>query len=244
MTRVIFNGKGLKVIALTSFLMSVPVVMMAQGDLRIGVHASPLVSWFGSDNGNIISQGAKPGFNFGISANKYFSENYAVTFGIDLINAGGKLATNSDSFFTLKSKESTTTTPVLAGKTITYNIQYLAIPIGLKLQTTQIGYVSFFTNIGIDPKVVIGGKASIPAQNDGITITPKIDKQNAMAELKPFNLGYHVTIGAEYGVGGNTVLVFGVGYENNFLDITKDLSGQIKDKIKQNMLSLQLGVIF
>ena len=49
-----------------------------------------------------------------------------------------------------------------ADEEITYKIQYLSIPIGLKLKTNQIGYLTFFTNIGLDPKIVIAGKADIP----------------------------------------------------------------------------------
>jgi len=51
---------------------------------------------------------------------------------------------------------------VAANEPVAYKIQYLAVPLGLKLQTNQIGYLTFFSDVGLDPKVMIGGKADIP----------------------------------------------------------------------------------
>jgi hypothetical protein len=50
--------------------------------------------------------------------------------------------------------------------------------------------------------------------------------------------------GIEYSLGGNTALVFGLGYENNFIDITKDLNNQPNDRIAQNIFRFRLGVNF
>ncbi len=210
--------------------------LSAQNNLKIGLHATPLVSWFGTDNSLMTNQGSRPGFNFGLSLNKYFARNYAFTLGLEMENAGGRLSYANDALFEFSNKESTYTETILANNAVIYNIQYVAMPIGLQLQTTQIGYITFFTNVGMDPKVVVGGKASVPAQD--------IDKQTALSELKVFNLGYFVKAGIEYSIGAGTSAVIGVSYTNNFLDVTKDLHDQIKDKITQNILSLQLGIFF
>ena len=74
----------------------------------------------------------------------------------------------------------------------------------LKLQTNQIGYLTFFSDLGLDPKIVIGGKADIPSLN--------ISGENAMNELNMFNLSYHITAGIEYSLGGTTALVLGLGF--------------------------------
>lgn len=107
---------------------------------------------------------------------------------------------------------------------------------GLKLQTNQIGYLKFFTDAGIDPKVVIGGKADIPSLD--------IKGQSANKEIGFFNLSYHVMAGIEYGIGGNTEVVLGLDFENNFIDITSDIGNQPEDKISQKLLSFRLGVNF
>jgi hypothetical protein len=125
---------------------------------------------------------------------------------------------------------------VLPNEKVVYKIQYLSVPFGLKLQTNQIGYLTFFTDLGLDPKVVIGGKADIPSQ--------QISGENAMKELNIFNLSYHVTAGIEYSLGGNTAFVAGLNFDNNFLDITKDNGAQPIDKVSHKMLSFRIGVNF
>ena len=125
---------------------------------------------------------------------------------------------------------------VLPGKPVVYKIQYLSFPIGLKLQTNQIGYLTFFSDLGLDPKIVVSRKADIPSLN--------ISGENALNELRMFNLSYHITAGIEYSLGGTTAIVFGLNFDNNFLDITKDNGNQPRDKVSHKILSFRLGVNF
>lgn len=210
-------------------------IIQAQQKIGFGIHADPVISWFSSDNKETKNVGSRPGFNFGLTFNRYFSPNYSFSTGISLINAGGRLA-NSDTtkliFTNLKYKIVT----VLPNQSVVYKIQYLSIPIGLKLQTNQIGYITFFTDLGLDPKVVIGGKADIPSL--------KITDEAASSELRLFNLSYHITGGIEYSLGGTTAMVVGLNFENNFLDITKDNGDQPKDKVSHKMLSFRFGINF
>jgi hypothetical protein len=54
--------------------------------------------------------------------------------------------------------------------------------------------------------------------------------------------------GVEYSIGGSTALIFGLGFERNFLDITKNFDykpyNQLPDKISQNVLKIRVGVNF
>jgi hypothetical protein len=203
---------------------------------KFGVHADPMITWFGSDNSVVINKGSRPGLNFGLSVYRYFGPNYSFSTGINLISAGGRLVTDQKITFSLSHGGTLQNVPVDSAASIVYKIQYLSIPIGLKLQTNQIGYYTFFTDLGLDPKVVVGGKADIPSI--------PIKSENAMEELRMFNLSYHIMAGVEYGIGGSTALVLGIGFDNNFLDITKDKSNQPTDKISHKMLSFRLGVNF
>jgi hypothetical protein len=207
-------------------------MIQAQQKIGFGIHADPVISWFSSDIKEIKNDGARPGFNFGLTFNRYFTPNYSFSTGISLLNAGGRLV--SDSTTVLEFTNFTST--VLPGNPVIYKIQYLAIPFGLKFETNQIGYLTFFTDLGLDPKVVIGGKADIPSLD--------ISGENAVKELKMFNLSYHITAGIEYSLGGTTAMVLGLNFDNNFLDITKDNGDQPIDKVSHKMLSFRLGVNF
>lgn len=200
--------------------------------ISLGIHADPAVSWFSSDVKEVESDGARPGFCFGLVFNRYFTHNYSFSTGISLLNAGGRVVSSSETIMSFPN----TTHTVLADKPVTYKIQYLVIPIGLKLQTNQIGYISYFTDLGLDPKIVLNGKVDIPSLD--------LKGENASEELKMFNMGYHITGGIEYSLGGSTAIILGLNFDNNFLDITKDNGVQPKDKLSQKIISFKFGVNF
>jgi hypothetical protein len=208
---------------------------VAQPFINFSIHFDPLLSWFSTDSYDTRNDGVVPGFNFGISYNKYFSPNYSFSSGINIISAGGRIINNETTRFELKNYNSTILT-VQPGEAITYKITYLSIPLGLKLQTNQIGYGRFFTDIGIDPKIVIGGRADIPSLD--------IKGGNASPELNLFNLSFHIMAGMEYPLSVNNSFIIGIGFEKSLFDITRDNGDQPSNVVIQKMLSIRLGMTF
>jgi hypothetical protein len=207
-------------------------ISYSQEKISFGVHADPVISWFSSDVKQVRNNGARPGFSFGLTYNKYFTSNYSFSTGISLLGTSGKIVSSDTTvmdFSNFKSK-------VLPGNTVVYKVQYLAIPIGLKLQTNQIGYLTFFADLGFVPKIVINRKIDIPSLS--------IAGENGSNELRMFNLSYHITGGIEYSLGGSTSLQFGLDFDNNFLDITKDNGKPRNDRVSQKILSFRFGVNF
>ena len=201
-------------------------------DIRFGVFADPVISWFSSDTKVTKNDGARAGFNFGFTFNRYFSKNYSFSSGISIMSAGGRLY-NTD---TINMAFNKFTVEVPSGKTVIYKIQYIDVPIGLKFESNQIGYVTFFSDLGIDPKFVVGGKADIPSA--------EIKSEAAVNELRKINISYHILAGIEYSLGGTTGMIFGIGFEKNFLDVTRDINNQPEDKVSQNILKFRIGVNF
>ena len=228
-----FNKISLVKILLCMLLTIIPLnISNAQQIISFGIHADPLISWFSTDVKEVKNDGARAGFNFGLTFNRYFTPNYSFSTGISLMRAGGRLVSSDTTVLELsKSKYR-----VLPGNPVVYKIQYLVFPVGLKLQTNQIGYLTFFSDLGLDPKIVIDGKADIPSLN--------VTDEKATNELRMFNLSYHVTAGIEYSLGGSTALVFGLNFDNNFLDITKDNGNQPTDNVSHKILSFRLGINF
>jgi hypothetical protein len=212
-------------------LISSPLYLVhAQQRIGFGIHVDPSVNWFSSDISQVRNDGARAGFNFGLTYNKYFAPNYSFSTGISLMRTGGRLVSSDTTEMQfIKSK-------VLPGNPVIYKIQYLAFPIGLKLQTNQIGYFTFFSDLGLDPKIAVSRKADIPSLN--------ISGENAKNEINLFNLSYHITAGIEYSLGGTTALIFGLNFENNFLDATIDSGNQRVDKVSQKILNFRFGVNF
>jgi hypothetical protein len=229
-----FQGfiNGVKQVSLIFLLILSPVTLTAQQRISFGIHADPVISWFSTDNKQVQNDGARAGFNFGLTYNNYFTPNYSFSTGISLMRTGGRLVSSDTTVLEFSKSKA----KVLPGNPVVYKIQYLVFPIGLKLETKQIGYVTYFSDLGLDPKIVISRRADIPSLN--------ITNENASNELNLFNLSYHVSVGIEYSIGGSTALVFGLRYENNFLDITKDNGNQPTDKVSQQILSFRFGVNF
>jgi hypothetical protein len=207
-------------------------IVHAQQRIGFGIHADPSVNWFSTDISQVRYDGARAGFNFGLTYNKYFAPNYSFSTGISLMRTGGRLVSSDTTTMELSNSRS----KVLPGNPVEYKIQYLVIPIGLKLQTNQIGYLTFFSDLGLDPKIAISRKADIPSLN--------ISGENAKNEINLFNLSYHITAGIEYSLGGSTALVFGLNFDNNFLDATTDNGNPRTDKVSQKILSFRFGVNF
>ncbi len=217
------------------FVILIPCISNAQPKITFGLHADPVISWFSTDINVVKNDGARAGFNFGLSINNYFSRNYSFSTGINLVSAGGRTVSSEPTNLRL-GKHDLVEATVLPGKPVIYKIQYLAVPLGLKLQTNQIGFITFFSDIGLDPKVVIGGKIDVPSLD--------ISGENALRELRIFNLSYHITGGIEYSVGGSTAFVLGLNFDNNFLDITRDYVDQPVDKVSHKLLSFRIGLNF
>ena len=201
-------------------------------NFRFGIFADPVISWFSSDTKVTSNEGARAGFNFGMTFNRYFSKNYSFSTGISILNAGGRLH-NTD---TVTMHFNNFNTVVKPGESVTYRMQYIDIPLGLKFESNQIGYITFFTDLGLDPKYLVGGKMDIPDES--------ISKETATKELNRFNMSYHLMTGIEYSLGGTTAVVLGIGYENNFIDATKDIGDQPVDRIRQNIIRFRLGINF
>jgi len=211
----------IKILLISLMLSLIPQKSFSQ-EIQIGLYTEPLISWFSSDTDLSVNDGARPGLAFGLTYDRYFARNYAFS----------SLSYSDTLLIRFKNSE----TELNAGDNITYRIQYLSVPLGIKLKTNQIGYMTFFANTGISPKVIIGGKGDMPSKN--------IEKVNVTEELRLFNLGYYITIGTEYSLSGRTAIVLGIAYEDNFMDVTKDYPGQPEDKISHHMLRFRIGLNF
>lgn len=215
----------------TLLLLTATPAIKAQ-DYRFGVYASPLISWFSPDVSKIDNEGARAGFSFSFMYERMFTDNYSLVAGVNLISSGGRLAGREKFTFEFPSF----TRQIGADTSIIYRIQYFSVPVGLKLKTNEIGNLTYFADFGLDPKMAVRGRVDIPAID--------IEGERAMSEIKRFNFGWHINAGIEYELGVETSAVLGLGFENNFFDVTKDNRDQPKDKTSQKMLRFIFGVNF
>jgi hypothetical protein len=212
------------------FFLGVMVAMQSQTKMRFSLMFNPGLSWYTSDVRNVKASGTVMGLGYGLAADAYFSDNYAFSTGISIESINGNLQYKDSSQFALSSK----TVTLQPGTSVKYNVQYLTIPLGLKMKSIEIGYITYFAQLGINTHYTISAKGT---SNDANNL---LDKDNISREVNFFNLGYHIGGGMEYSIGGNSALIFGIMYNHGFSDITKSKA----DNIMYNNVSLRLGFLF
>jgi opacity protein-like surface antigen len=221
-----------KKIILFFILALLPAKILLAQDYRYGVYATPVISWFKTDIEEVKNQGARAGFIFGISAERQLTDNWHFNTGLAFINSSARLKSVNATYFRFPSH----TAVVAAGEPVIYRIQYISVPVGIKIKTSEIGYLTYFAEFGLDPKVVVRGRADIPSIN--------IKGENAMNEIRRFNVGYHLNGGVDYSIDENISLILGLGYESNIFDITKDNDNQATDRTSQKLLKFIFGINF
>ncbi len=199
-------------------------------EIKFVAHADPLITWMSSNGSDYSSMGAKPGLDLGINVLYYFRENYAASSGISFLSAGGRQTAIDPHTVVFNSFEA----DVAPGDEIVYNLRYLNVPLGARLQTNQSGPMVYFTDLGFDIRVLLKSTIDLPVSSEG-----PIDGENARTEVYGMNAGWHVLLGMEYELSTETSLVFGLGFNRDFFDVTKDLedadqpAGQVKIKYVQ-----------
>ena len=195
--------------------------------IQFGIFFDPQVTWMSSDNNEITGNGSRVGFNFGLTLHNFFTENYAFTTGISLNQTGGKLRYSDSTYFRVQEEVDT----LLPGTTINYKLQYLNIPVGLTLKTNEIGYMTYFAQLGFDIQFNL---KAIGDESNGF------EDERIKEEVNLFNLGYHAGIGVEYRLGGSTAAIGGIRWSSGLTDVTSN----DRANVTMNAISIHIGVLF
>ena len=203
--------------------------LQAQSNLRLGAHFEPIVSWFAPKSSGIEKDGARPGYSGGLSVEYYFSPNYALASGLSLTSLGGNLLYRNETPISRGGGDDVILEP---GTTVAYTLSYLSIPATLKMKTNQIGFVSYFAQLGFYPLINIGSRAK--------STDHKLQKDNVSEEINALSLSYGFGGGVEYNIGGQTAIEVGVFFNNGFTDIFS----QKDHRAALNYLTLRAGIMF
>jgi len=196
--------------------------------MEISVFTEPQLSWLSSDEGSVMSSGNVLHLKTGIGFDFFFMENYALTVGFSLNNSGGKLL-YSDTIVFAQEFDSI---GAPGGSVLKHNLQYLCVPLGLKLKTEEMGFTTFYFHGGFAPMININARTSSDLLG--------YDRENIRPEVNAFNFSYFLEAGIEYRLAGNTAVAAGIKWSSGFTDITKN------DFANNNLTAtgLHLGIIF
>ena len=212
---------------LSLIILIFPVQIFSQ-KLSFSVVFDPQITWMKSDSKSMKTDGTRFGFNAGLVLDRYFAENYAFSTGVSIWQTGGKLMLVDSKGF----QDTFWLDTLPSGTTVNYNLQYITIPISLKLNSNQIGYITFFAHLGANNHMNVRALAGVPGMD--------ISDEDIMKEVRFIMMSYFIGGGLEYSLGGNTALMAGLYFTNGFRDVRKTEDY----KVYIGNIAIRLGVKF
>ncbi len=213
-------------------------------NVRMGLTASPQLSWMKSDASTISSDGVQAGFNFGLLTDFFFADRYSFSTGLMINNTGGTLLYKDSLLFKTNDKDYN----LQAGSKIKYKIQYIDIPLSFKMESNQIGYFVYYAQFGLTSHVRVGASADIEGEtlsaDSTLLTTVSLSGAGCKNEINLFNVSYNIGAGVNYYFSKNTAITLGILYTNGFIDITNNTDKLIKDNVSLRCVTLRVGVLF
>lgn len=241
-----------KIAFLFSILILAGVELSAQSAFRFGFQLSPNFTWMANNERTINGNGTNLGLKVGVIGEKFISaqDNYLLTFGVGFaFNQGGTLKHDiGGDFWTNSLDEGDPLRSLPDGVNLKYGIQYIELPIGLKMRTQEFGYLRYY----IEPAFTLGIKTQARGSIDG-TGGISAEDIDIKKDVGFINLSLGIGAGVEYSIGENLSLVGGLAFQSGFTDVSNDdavqkAAGQAPvaedSKAKINSLTIRIGVMF
>ncbi|MFA6276890.1 MAG: porin family protein [Pedobacter sp.] len=194
---------------------------------RLGLTAHPNFGYIKAENGK--SNGVSLGFSYGLIGDFNFAENYSFSTGLTITTINGK-STEINALPYHASVSSTT--PV--SYDLKYKMQYVEIPLTIKLKTGNFGNIRWFGQFGLSNDIKIGAKQD--AESNGKELA---DDVNSSDWTRFYRAGLIIGGGAEFNINGKTSIMTGITLNNGFTNISTG-----ENNIRNHYVALNLGVFF
>lgn len=228
---------------------------------KLGIKVAPNLGWIKSDTKEVEGNGMAVGFTFGLMGDfRLGKDNYALSTGVFMNISGGNQVSKAFDLNTATTGDAPSNVVVkVPALEFARRYQYVEIPILIKLKTNEMGYMTYFGQLGFGSAFNISAKSDeYTLENkttDGIGYSSFVQEEKAKHtdETSPFRASLIVGAGAEYKFAGNTAMVFGVNYNNGFTDLFQKgelfasdvaLNDDVETHGKLHYLELLLGIYF
>jgi hypothetical protein len=224
---------------------------------RFGFKGSMNFSWVKVMEGRVKNNGAPLGLSYGIMADFNLADNPAYWLSTELIITS--LPGNIAAMDTLYNRSTIPSGAPFTKAEFDYKLQYIQIPISLKLKTGEIGNLVYWGQFGLAPAIMIQNKVTTntvekfyeegttshspnSSNNDPLDFGGReSDNKGAFKDnVVPVRLSMVLGLGTEFKISGKTAGVLGLRYDNSFTDLFWDSSV----KGRNHYLALNVGVFF
>ncbi|MES2827208.1 MAG: porin family protein [Bacteroidota bacterium] len=193
---------------------------------RLGLTAHPTIGWVKPDIGK--SNGVALGFSYGLIGDFNFTQNYSFATGLTITTINGKSSE-------VLTSQSLGGAPVQSEYQLKYKLQYVEVPLTLKLKTVKINNVRYYGQFGLSNNIKIGAK-----QNIDITGGSSSKGIDVSDDIKFYRAGLIIGAGAEFDISTNSSITTGLTFNNGFTDITNDKSTTVRN----HYIGINFGVFF
>ena len=168
-----------------------------QGGLKISTN----LNWLKSNVSTYSNDGIKLGWGWGVFAEYQLAKNYYFSPSLEFLYNGVNLE-EKNTLYTQHTK---------------YHLNYVSLPLTIKMKTNQIGYFKYYGQFGIDPSLLIKAMGDIQTDSSLVNSSYIQNGENVKSQMFPIRLGLVVGLGCEYNFVGNTSLTASLTFNNGFL---------------------------
>lgn len=196
---------------------------------RLGLTAHPTIGWVKPEDGK--GNGVNIGFSYGLIGDFNFAENYSFSTGLMVTTINGK----STEFNVSPYNDLIDTTNPTTAYDLKYKLQYIEIPITVKLKTAKVGDLRWYGQFGLSNGFNIGAKQDAESGGQGLANDENIYKYTNL-----YRAGLIIGGGGEFDVADNTSITAGITFNNGFTDISDDKNRNVRN----HYIGINFGVFF
>lgn len=219
-----------KIILLLAVILFGAEIAHAQGlsQSKIGVFFKPANSWLRAEN-PAIDGDMDMSWSLGLVCDQPFGSRYFLTSGVEYMKI------NSD----MQVFESGFNDPT----EMSFNLGYLAVPIGFKGRTREIiNYFSIFGGAGVTAAILVDGRYSKKAPIGEEVINARIKDV-----VRPWAGAWHLEAGIEYETVSSTVFFVSLRYDRSFTKVLEGTTLNLDNddnKVTYGHMGLRCGLFF
>jgi len=208
---------------------------------RMGIYGGMGWGWMKPKTTDYISDGSKFAYSYGLITDYNFTENYTLSTGFSISNTGGNLNYSDSSVVS-------GTTSAYGMLNRNYSISYFEIPILIKMKTNQMGYLTYFAQLGVRNYMRLNSTydETFAYSDNGSTKTVVTDDFENSDGINFYRMSFSFGLGAEYAIS-KTFSAFGyISYDNgltNVLNSTNTSTG-VEENAMIRQFTLTAGFLF
>lgn len=192
---------------------------------RLGLTAHPNFGFIKAEGGK--GNGVSLGFSYGLIGDFNFAENYSFSTGLTITTINGKSTeVNAQPHHGISA--------AVTDYDLKYMMQYVEIPLTVKLKTSEMNGVRWFGQFGLSNDIRLSARQD--AKSNGTQLANNV---NSSDWTRLYRAGLIIGGGGEFSINNKTSVMAGLTLNNGFTNITdNDYS------VKNHFVAINFGVFF